>query len=129
MSEEDYEGDDGPSVDEFPLSEQDLKILAKLAANLRSSLAKADAQFIRSAASAILVIERLPKPTPGAQVDVGYRTPNTSGNMAGQILSYRRMKSEPLSASTSMIRASAGTRRLVSYSRQASARTTGQVAS
>jgi hypothetical protein len=29
---------------------------------------------------AIFVLERLPKPTPGAQIDVGYRTPSSNGN-------------------------------------------------
>lgn len=81
MSEEDeaYDNDDDPAPDRFPLSEKELELLVGFAAGLRRSLEQADPQFIRSAATAIFVIERLPKPTPGARVDVGYRTSNCGG--------------------------------------------------
>jgi hypothetical protein len=82
MSEEyDVHGDeDDADSDQFPLSEQELKLLRDFATELRGMLAKAEPQLIRSAASAIFVLERLPKPTPFAQIDVGYRTPSSNGN-------------------------------------------------
>jgi hypothetical protein len=82
MSEEDDVNDDedDADADRFFLSEQELKLLKGFAADLRAMLVQADPQFIRSAASAILAIERLPQPTPGAHIDVGYRTPNSNGN-------------------------------------------------
>jgi hypothetical protein len=82
MSDDDeaHDDEDDPAPDRFALSEKELKLLARFAADLRRSLEHGDPQFIRSAATAIFVIERLPKPTPGAQVDVGYRTSNSGGN-------------------------------------------------
>src|SRR5262245_23172150 len=72
--------EDDRDADRFPLSEQELKLLRDFATELRGMLAKAEPQLIRAAASAIFALERLPKPTPGAQIDVGYRTRNSNGN-------------------------------------------------
>ncbi len=82
MSEEEdcEEREEDQEDPKFPLSAKDLKILRDFVSKLRGSLAEAEPQFIRSAATAIFVIERLPKPTPGAQVELGYRTPNSGGN-------------------------------------------------
>jgi hypothetical protein len=79
--EEDFEEPDEDEADtKFPLSAKERKILRDFASKLRGSLAEAEPHFIRSAATGIFVIERLPKPTPGAQVELGYRTPNSGGN-------------------------------------------------
>lgn len=70
--------DDGNDL--LSLSSSDIAILERLALELRSQLAGAEVHFIRSAATAISAIERLPKPTPGVHVSFGYRTPNINGN-------------------------------------------------
>ncbi len=64
----------------FRLSDVDLAILRRLATLLRGRLARSEPRFIRSAALAILALERLPHPTAGVQVRFGYKTPNYDGN-------------------------------------------------
>jgi hypothetical protein len=86
MSEHRIEDEDGSEhADEsssalFPLSNRDLEILRELCCELRRELPRRDACFIRSAACAILAIERLPRPTPGVLVELGYRTGTSPGN-------------------------------------------------
>jgi hypothetical protein len=64
----------------FRLSDADLAIFKRLAAELRPQLTKVEPRIIRSAAPAILALERLPRPTAGVQVRFGYQTPNRDGN-------------------------------------------------
>jgi len=71
---------EGAEDNQFRLSRDELATLKRFALELRSRLVNADVRFIRSAAPAILAIERLPKPTPGVRVTFGYRTPRIDGN-------------------------------------------------
>lgn len=76
-------GEEEDTVDaerSFRLSSSDLAIFKRLASNLRNKLVKAEPSFIRSAAPAILALERLPRPTGGVQVRFGCKTPNQRGN-------------------------------------------------
>src|SRR4051812_40355173 len=85
MSHRDEDDDDDNEDDAefdatFQLSESDLALFKRLAAELRRLIGIAEPKTIRSAAAAILALERLPLPTPGVQVRVGYQTPNRNGN-------------------------------------------------
>ena len=72
--------DEEPSNSLFPLSKRELEILNELCGELRGKLLREDAFFIRSAACAILAIERLPRPTSGVLVELGYETAGSPGN-------------------------------------------------
>lgn len=81
MTEQPEDEDDVADADgTFHLSDADLAILKRLATELRDQLAKSEPKFIRSAAPAILALERLPHPTAGVQVRFAYKTPNLDGN-------------------------------------------------
>ena len=78
---EDGSEQEGKSSDPlFPLSTRDLQILRELSDEVRRVLSSENAFFIRSAACAILVIERLPRPTSGALVEISYKTFGSPGN-------------------------------------------------
>jgi hypothetical protein len=66
----------------FALSPRDLEIIGRFARSLRQRLAREDPLSIRNAAVAILMIERLPRATPGGQITVGLRTSAGDGNYA-----------------------------------------------
>lgn len=81
MTERPEDEDDVADADApFRLSDADFAVFKRLAAELRRQLAKAEPNLIRSAALAILALERLPRPTAAVQVRIGYQTPNRDGN-------------------------------------------------
>ena len=77
--------DDGIDPDEIPddqfvLMPEDKAGLEKVIALVRRHLPGMPPIHLRSAATLLLALERLPSTTPGASITFGFSTPNTDGN-------------------------------------------------